>query len=177
MKKSDLKFIPKFYDKYINCVPDEMQLITGLRSTKNYFYTQKDHFITHQNTCLSKNNWTPKDILQHIIDNERIQSYRALAFSRNDVNHLSGFNQELYAKFAKANHRNIQDLLKEFIAQRNSTINLFKSFTNNMLNKEGLCSGIKVNVAALGFLIIGHTLRYSNILNELYFNAQSKSSS
>lgn len=174
MKKANLTFIPPLYAKYINLVPEDMQLVSGLISSKNSLYALRDDILENKNLKYFSNKWTIKDVLQHNIDNERIQTYRALVLSRGDVNDLPGYNRELYAKYAHAEDRDTQALMKEFIIVRASTISLFESFSDDMLLRTGLCSGIKVSVASLGFLIIGHTIRHSNILTKRYFNTPKK---
>lgn len=177
MKKSDLPFIPPFYYKYINLVPDNMELISGLVSTRNNLYALREHFTGDESLSYFRNKWTVKDVLQHNIDNERIQAYRALALSRGEINTLPGYNRELYAKYAYASKREVDHLIKEFVLVRNSTIALFESFSESMLLKQGLCSGAKLSVAALGFLTIGNTIRHSNIITQYFLKPQSKSSS
>ena len=74
------------------------------------------------------NKWTIKEILQHLIDTERIFTYRALRISRNDTTELPGYDENWYVKNSNGNDRDISDLLIEFNLVRNSTIALFKSF-------------------------------------------------
>ena len=81
--------------------------------------------------------WTIKDIIQHLIDAERIFSYRALRFSRNDKTPLPGFEENDYVENTDANKRSIQDLLTEFSAVRQSTLLLFKSFSEEQLKRIG----------------------------------------
>jgi hypothetical protein len=45
-------------------------------------------------------------MLQHVIDAERIFSYRALRFARKDPTPLPGFDENLFAENAKADKRN-----------------------------------------------------------------------
>jgi hypothetical protein len=52
--------------------------------------------------------WTIKDIIQHLIDAERVFSYRALRISRNDKTPLPGFDENDYVDQAHANHRSLQ---------------------------------------------------------------------
>ncbi len=177
MKKRDLPFIPPFYTKYINLVPDDMELISGLITSKNNLYALRAHFSGDESLSYFRNKWTIKDALQHNIDNERIQAYRALAFSRGEINALPGYNRELYAKYAYASNRSVEDLLKEFVLVRNSTIALFESFSENMLLKQGTCSGTKLSVAALGFLTIGNTIRHTKIITQYFLKLHNKSSS
>src|ERR1700709_911377 len=41
----------------------------------------------------AENKWTVKEVLQHIIDAERVFAYRALAFARKDTNTLPPFDE------------------------------------------------------------------------------------
>ena len=112
--------------------------------------------------------WTIKDIIQHIIDAERIFSYRALRISRNDKTPLSGFEENEFVKNTNANNRNIQELLTEFSAVRHSNLFLFKSFSQEQLTRMGVVSDNEVSVRALGFLILGHQKHHQKVFQERY---------
>ena len=112
--------------------------------------------------------WTIKDIIQHIIDAERIFSYRALRISRNDKTPLPGFEENEFVKNTNANNRNIQELLTEFSAVRHSNLFLFKSFSQEQLTRMGVVSDNEVSVRALGFLIIGHQKHHQKVFQERY---------
>lgn len=112
--------------------------------------------------------WTIKDIIQHIIDTERIFSYRALRISRGDTTPLPGFDENDYAKATNANQRSIQDLLTELSAVRHATLLLFKSFDQEQLLKIGISSGSEVSVRAIGFIIIGHQRHHQKVFEERY---------
>ena len=55
--------------------------------------------------------WTLKELIQHIIDTERIFCYRALCFARNDTTSLPGFDQDIFVENDNANDRDYYDLL------------------------------------------------------------------
>lgn len=112
--------------------------------------------------------WTIKDIIQHLIDAERVFSYRAMRISRNDKTPLPGFEENDYVDNANANDRSLQDLLTEFAAVRHSTLLLFKSFSQDQLIRTGTASGNEVSVRAIGFIIIGHQKHHQNIFQERY---------
>lgn len=112
--------------------------------------------------------WTIKDIIQHVIDTERIFAYRALRISRNDITPLPGFEENDYVENSKANERGIQDLLAEFSAVRYSTLFLFKSFSEEQLKRMGTASGTAISVRAIGFIIIGHQKHHQHIFQERY---------
>ena len=112
--------------------------------------------------------WTIKELLQHLIDTERIMSYRALRFSRNDATELQGFDENWYVDNSNGNDRNFNDLLDEFTCTRRASISLFKSFTNEMLQLSGTANGSDMTVRALGFIISGHQIHHLKIIKERY---------
>jgi hypothetical protein len=112
--------------------------------------------------------WTIKDIIQHLIDAERVFSYRALRISRNDKTPLPGFEENDYVDNTNANGRSIQDLLTEFSAVRHSSLLLFKSFSDEQLTRIGIASGKDVSVRAIGFIIIGHQKHHQKVFQERY---------
>ncbi|MDO5971302.1 DinB family protein [Flavivirga aquimarina] len=169
MKKSDLKFIPNFYDRYIALVDNDIDLISGLRNSETIFDSISKNLILHGEYRYESNKWTPKELLQHVIDTERIFAYRALSIARSEPKALLGFDENIYAENSNANNRSIEDLLKEFKFVRQSNTILFESFSKDMLHKTGICSEKEITALAIGFTIIGHAKHHLNILNERYF--------
>src|SRR5690606_4218096 len=114
--------------------------------------------------------WTIKDILQHLIDAERVFSYRALRFARNDSTELPGFEENDYAAAADGYKRSIKDLLTELAIVRQSTLALFKTFSDEILLRRGVASGRVMSVRALGFIIIGHQNHHQRVFAERYLS-------
>lgn len=112
--------------------------------------------------------WTIKDIIQHIMDSERIFAYRALRFSRNDQTPLPSFEENDYAINTDAGSRSIQDLLTEFSALRHSTLLFYKSLSEDQLKRIGTASGNQISVRALGFVMIGHQKHHQKVFEERY---------
>ncbi|WP_291150762.1 DinB family protein [Flavobacterium sp. UBA7680] len=112
--------------------------------------------------------WTIKDIIQHIIDTERIFAYRALRFSRNDKTPLPSFEEDDYANNTESNKRSIQDLLTELSALRHSTLLFYKSLSEDQLKRIGTASGNQISVRALGFVMIGHQKHHQKVFEERY---------
>ncbi len=112
--------------------------------------------------------WTIKEIIQHIIDTERIFSYRALRISRNDKTPLPGFDENEYVDNSNGNSRSLQELLTEMAVIRQSTLSLFKSFSNEQLLRIGTVSNNQISVRAIGFIIIGHQNHHRKIFEERY---------
>lgn len=112
--------------------------------------------------------WTIKEIIQHIIDAERVFSYRALRISRNDKTPLPGFDENDFVENTNANDRHLQSLLTELSIVRQSTLALFKSFSEEQLKRIGIVSDNEISVRAIGFIIIGHQNHHKKVFQERY---------
>ena len=112
--------------------------------------------------------WTIKEILQHIIDTERIFAYRALRIARQDQTPLPGFEQDDYVLSSNTNNRSLESLVKEFTAVRHATIELFDSFNEEMLLAIGIASQNSISVRAIGYIIIGHVNHHNTVIKERY---------
>jgi len=112
--------------------------------------------------------WTIKEIIQHIIDTERIFAYRALRISRNDSTPLPGFDENDFAQNTAGNARSLQDLLTELSAVRHSNLLLFKSFSEDQLKRVGIASENPISVRAIGFMLIGHQKQHQKVFAERY---------
>jgi uncharacterized damage-inducible protein DinB len=170
MKSSQLsnKEYAGFFATYINRVGD-VDLIEELEiSVHRLIKFVQDIPMDKFNYIYAEGKWTIKDILQHIIDSERIFAYRALCFARNDKTKLSGFEENDYAAVANGTKRSIIDLLTELAVVRQATLSLFKSFSDDDLMKIGIASNNAISVRAIGFIIIGHQNHHQIIFQERY---------
>jgi hypothetical protein len=154
---------------YIGLLPDDGLVLQHL---KNNFKVTRDFILSLPEETLTyryeEGKWTIKEILVHIIDDERIYAYRALRFARNDQTELPGFEQDDYALHSGANERDIRNILKEFATVRDSTISLFASLDSNALKRVGRANGNVMSVRAAAYHIAGHELRHLNIIKERY---------
>lgn len=112
--------------------------------------------------------WTPKDILLHLIDTERVFAYRALRVARQDKTAMADFEQDDYVEAGKASSRDIDDLIREYKSVRGATISLFNSFSDEELKSIGTASGSPISVRAIGHIITGHENHHNEIIKERY---------
>ena len=158
-----------FYANYIAQVSDEYTLIEELEiSLHRFIKFVQDIPMDKFDYRYAEEKWTIKDIIQHLIDAERIFAYRALRFARNDKTNLPGFEENDYVDEANANKRSIMELLTELSAVRHATIYLFKTFNDEHLKRVGVASNNEMSVRALGFVIIGHQNHHQQIFVERY---------
>jgi uncharacterized damage-inducible protein DinB len=116
----------------------------------------------------AENKWTIKEILVHIMDDERIYAYRALRIARNDKTPLPGFEQDDYVPFSRANKRSLSSIFREYKTIRLATLSLFTSFNKEDLLRTGTANDHPVSVRALAYHIAGHELHHLNIIKERY---------
>jgi uncharacterized damage-inducible protein DinB len=160
---------PEYASMYINLIPDDGRLLNHL--WKNFEFTKKliqslpPEKLLHR---YAEGKWTIKEILVHIMDDERIYAYRALRFARNDKTELPGFEQDPFAFYSNANERSIESMNEEYEAVRLSTITLFDSLSDEALLRSGVANKNESTVRALGYHIAGHELHHINIIRNKY---------
>lgn len=120
------------------------------------------------NYSYAPDKWTVKELLQHIIDTERILSCRLLRIARKDKTPLASFDENSFASNSAANERSLSSLKEEFMAVRKATDLLLNSLTEAQLAEKGIASDLPVTANAIGFIIFGHLLHHKQVLEEKY---------
>jgi DinB superfamily len=168
MTRSQLTPMPEFFDRYINS-NDDVSLIEALQiSLQELIHAPVEKWSALGHQVYAPGKWTVKDMLQHIIDTERVFMYRATAFARGQKEAMP-FDENMYAQNAHASNRELDAIIEEAITLRKSTIQLFQSFTNEMLLQIGISFKGEYAVQALGFIIAGHQRWHFKILEERYY--------
>jgi hypothetical protein len=159
---------PEYFGKYIALVKEDdvMQAFANQQSV----IASELSKISEERSMFSyaPGKWTLKEMLQHIIDAERVFEYRALAFSRKEANPLPSFDEDSYAANSNANSRSWASLVSEFEHVRSATLDLFQSFTPAMLSQSGIASGKSVTVLSLGYISVGHVYHHLQVVKERY---------
>lgn len=171
MTRPDLQAIPSHFRRYVEHVKDAelldalndsgrivQELVKGIPEAKgDYRY--------------EPGKWSIKELLCHMMDAERIFAYRALRFARNDKTPLSGFEENDYAPQANAHSRSLVQLASEMERLRATTIDLFRSFTPEMLQRKGTSNNTELSALSLGYIIAGHDAHHRKIILERYLNS------
>ena len=171
MKTSELTQTEYFeyYKPYVALVGDlslVAALENGLVETKRFFndiIPSEKHLYQY-----SIGKWTPKEILLHLIDTERVFCYRAMFFARDQGSSLGGFDENIFGVNCNANGRTMVDLLIEYIAVRSASICLFQSFDKAALKQGGMANNQPLSARAAGFIICGHEIHHKNVIKERY---------
>jgi uncharacterized damage-inducible protein DinB len=160
--------VPASFKGYINSI-SENNLEEALRkNTRRFRKLLKNIPKKKINYAYAEGKWTIKEMLQHIVDAERVFVFRALHFSRKDPTLLPGFDENVWAITAKAPKRSWSDLIDEFMALRTSTELFFASLDEDQLMAGGTANNNAMSVAGLGFVCAGHVAHHMNIIKERY---------
>jgi hypothetical protein len=168
MPRPDLLRVPVFYHNYINQVPEDDLMPAFTNGTPAFTKLLESIPLSKQDYKYAEDKWTIREVLQHIIDAERVFNYRALCFARKDPTPLPGFDENLFARTAKADERKWDDLVNEFKSVRQSSEYLFASFDNEQLEASGISNNHSVYVLAWGYIVVGHCLHHMRIIQERY---------
>lgn len=157
-----------YYKNYISLVEED-----DLRSALKSSVERSKHFwssLTEEQGGFryAEGKWSIKELLQHIIDTERIFSYRALAFARGETTELPGYNENEYADNCRADARKLSDMVDELLNLRKSTIHLFTSLSEETLDLIGTASNSPLSARAAGFIIVGHEMHHLKVVKERY---------
>ncbi|HEY2349017.1 MAG TPA: DinB family protein [Puia sp.] len=167
-KKGDY---PDYAEMYMKWLPDDGKVLehlwTNFLENKTFIYSLPEQLLYHR---YRPGKWSIKEILVHIIDDERIFSYRALRFARNEKNNLIGFDQDAYAVFSKADERSLESIFDEYEAVRLSTIALFRYLPEDSLDRLGHGTGTFNNATprALVYHIAGHEQHHIHFIKDHY---------
>ena len=164
MSRPQVTDFPPYYGRYISQVnADSLSEATKIYSASlSSFYTglpeEKAGF------SYAPGKWTLQELLQHVVDTERIMSYRLLRIARKDKTPLASFDENTFAENSLANSRSFASIKEEFIAVRKSTDLLIQSLSEEQLAEEGIASNLPVTANAVGYIIFGHMLHHKNVV-------------
>ena len=159
-----------YFERYMHLTAlKDKTIIQNLESAQDEFERVLRNLpVSNHSYSYASGKWTLKELIQHVIDTERVFCDRALSFARNDQTSLPGFDQDVFVDNDTANERDYYDLLDEMKVLRKSSIQLFKSFSKEALLRIGVASDNKMSVRALGYLFSGHQIHHINIVKERY---------
>ena len=169
MKRSDIITLPQYFEKYINQV-DDLDLSQAFdESIKQLDRLDKNILTKLEGKRYAPGKWTAKETFQHLIDWERILSFRTLLFARKEGSIPQSVDGDLLAANMKVEQRTIDSLIDELKITRLSTKALFESFDDQTMDNTGTNWKYEISVLAMGYTIIGHQIHHLKIIEEKYY--------
>lgn len=153
---------------YVAKVPDGDLLSTLEAQVGEYFQTVSPITEAKGGFAYAPGKWTIREVLGHVVDAERVFSYRAMRIARGDQTPLPGFDEKAWVPLSGANDRTVADLLGEFRAVRAATLALLRHLPPEAVSRRGVASDKEISVRALAWIIAGHAIHHLGILRERY---------
>jgi hypothetical protein len=159
-----------YYEKYVSLIAPGDIIATLEQQLSSTLEVLRGIDESRGGNRYAPDKWSIKELIGHLIDSERIFSYRALRFARNDQTPLPGYEQDDYVRDANFDDQSLNDLATEFEYVRRSSIQLFKSFPEDAWLRRGSANDNEVSVRGLAFIIAGHVLHHVEILKTRYLD-------
>lgn len=112
--------------------------------------------------------WSIKEVLGHIVDAERIISYRLLAIARGEVSPLPGFDENAYVENADFDSWKLGDLAEHYAVVRRSNIVLLRNLPDAAWDRRGTANGFSVTTRGLAWSLVGHERHHVKVLRDRY---------
>ena len=126
--RPDATEYPPFYARYVASVP-EADVVAALRDSGRELVAVFNAIPDARGGFrYAPDKWTIREVIGHMIDAERIFTYRALRLARGDATPLPGFEENDYARTAGSDARPLAELVDELRVVRDGTVRLFQSF-------------------------------------------------
>jgi uncharacterized damage-inducible protein DinB len=158
----------EYYFTYIKLVPDGdiVQTLEGQHAAiRDLMAGMSD---AQASASPAPGEWSAKQVLQHLVDTERLFVFRAMWFARGEQSALPGMEPNPWVDATDANARQVSDLLAEFDHLRAASLSFFANLSNNTWLRRGVASDATVSVRALAWIAAGHELHHLRPLREEY---------
>jgi uncharacterized damage-inducible protein DinB len=167
-QKPDPSEFDPFYNTYVSRVPngDIIDILAEEGERTAALFQSIDE--SKASFRYAEGKWSLADVVGHVVDTERLLSYRALRIARGDQSPMPGMEQDDWVAGTNFERRGLTSLAKEFLALRASNIALFSSLTDDELGRTGTASGCEFTVRALLYIVAGHAIHHAGILKERY---------
>ena len=161
-----------FYADYIQRASQRTDVYAALTSQIDELHAALDALSDAQ-ACFkpAPTEWSIKEVIGHLIDVERVFSYRLLRISRNDPKPLTGFEQEDYVREAGFDACELSDLVSEFEHLRRANSIAIGHMSDEAIHRHGTASGMNVSARALIYMLVGHVDHHMASLAEKYLPA------
>lgn len=159
---------PPYYETYISELGDanfSELLLSQMEQLKTLLALKGAGWDT---TPYAPGKWSPKELLGHLIDTERIMTFRALCIARGDKNSFPGFDQDPYVQQGKFDAVPLELLLSDFESERKAILSLVQTLPDGSFEEIGSANGNPMSTRALLWIIPGHFMHHFQVLQRAY---------
>lgn len=161
-----------YYDAFLQSLEKDCHVLNTLKQQMQVIEKTLLPLSEAQlNYAYAPGKWTIKDIMQHLIDCERVFVYRAMRFSRNDNTPLPFFDENEFAIQANANDKSIRQLVKEYKTNRLASLAFFSNLSAAQCKRKGIAGSTPTTVRACAWILCGHEKHHWKVIEEKYLSA------
>lgn len=165
----DLATLNSFQLNYISNISEEMDRVEAL----SYSFHQLVALVNDLNEeqasyAYDTGKWTIKELVQHILDTERVFMYRVLAIARGETQNLLSFDENMFAANSNANKIVFSKILNDFKLHAQSIFSFLETVQEDALQTLGTANSVSINANTIVYLIAGHRMHHVKVLKERY---------
>jgi len=170
LRPTEQEYEPAFA-RYISLVPEGnfFELLQAQTQQNRDFFEGLSEEAGNYRYAPGK--WSLKEVLGHVMDGERIFSYRTLCIARGEQQPLPGFDENEYARIAGYDQIPLQKVLQQYDALRSSTRLLLEQLPDSAWTTKGTSNQKPISVRALAYIIAGHERHHMGVIAERYGQA------
>ena len=158
-----------YYEKYVGQIPADVNILDLLEQqlgdTVHLLSSVSEERAEHR---YAEGKWSVKEVVGHMVDTERVFSYRALCFARGDAGPFPSFEQDGYVANGGFARRTLRDLVGEFVHLRRANLHMLRGLSDDAWAREGVASNVRFTVRAMPYILAGHERHHVQILREKY---------
>jgi hypothetical protein len=154
-----------YYDAFINLIPMDANVLLILKNniaTVNEILKQDISLLENKS---NDNAWCVLEIIQHLIDYERLMIARLLHFLRQDGTTQTWFDENVFAQSYKG--LKPRALMQAYKTQRQASLVFFKQMNTKQLKLTGIATNYPMSIAAGIYILCGHELHHLFKVKEL----------
>lgn len=165
---------PTYYRTYLSALEQHVPIRTDhANDALGISYSLTIDFMasiypTQLSYSYAENKWTIAEVMGHLIDTDRVFSYRALQIARGFEGELSSFDENQFVENSNYHEREYQSLKDELFAVFEATGYLFEGFTKEMLDTQGFVAGKAITPLMIGHVVAAHRVHHLQVLNNRY---------
>ncbi len=160
MRRPEPSEYEEYYGLYVNQVPDGdvLQILEqGVGRTAELLGGIPEAWETYR---YAPEKWLLREVMGHVLDVERLFSYRALSIARSDPAHLPSMDQDQWAAASNAAERPLASLLDDFARARASSLAMLRGLAGDAWDRRGVASGFEFTVRSFPYILAGHEIHH-----------------
>lgn len=110
--------------------------------------------------------WSVRQVVEHLLDAERVFGYRILRFASGDLVDLPGWDENHYASCGYCEPVDVNAMADEFAGLRSANLSLLKRLSASVISNAGTADGNPFTVNSILYVMAAHWVHHELILKK-----------